>query len=73
MTFLLLVPLDDQWQCEYFEIEPDLFEFADGLAVPSLEAWTFERRYTEGWAAWLQRSFTLRPLDTCVRYQLHIS
>jgi hypothetical protein len=68
---LPLIPLETGWQCEYFEVEPNLYEFSDGaLKVPYLSDWRCERRFAEGWAAWLQRKFTLEAVDFCVTYWL---
>lgn len=67
--------LDSGWRAEYFELEPDVYEFADvdGLPVPSLQRWRCEQRYTEGWAAYLQRSFDLDPIENeCLRFELVI-
>lgn len=66
------ISLDAGWVCEYFELRPDLYEFAKDVLVSSLAAWTFDRIRSENWAAWLRRRFTLEPLDTCVQYYLYI-
>lgn len=64
--------LETNWTCDYFELEPDLYEFMNSESVATLSAWTFDRRRVDNWAAWLQRSFTLRQLDCCVSYLLYI-
>ncbi len=64
--------LETGWSCDYFELEPDLYEFMNPEPVPALSAWTFDRRRVDNWAAWLQRSFTLRRLDYCVNYFLYV-
>lgn len=64
--------LNDGWVCEYFELRPDLYEFAKDVPVPSLADWTFDRIRSENWAAWLRRTFTLAALDMCVSYYLYI-
>lgn len=73
MTTAATISLDDNWLCEYFETDPDLFEFAaSGQRVSSLREWVCSGRYDESWAAWLQRRFDLPSTDFCVRYTLHI-
>lgn len=73
MNDLPTYSLDAAWHCEYFELDPDLYEFMDGgLAVASLADWHCEARFNVGWAAWLQRTFTLTPTDDCVNYHLDI-
>lgn len=62
--------LDTRWSCEYFELAPDLYEFMSAEPVTSLAAWSFDRRRVDNWAAWLQRTFTLRQVDYCVNYLL---
>lgn len=64
--------LDPGWVCEYFELRPDLYEFAKDVPVPSLSAWSFDRIRSENWAAWLRRRFRLDALDMCVSYYLYI-
>ena len=64
--------LDNGWTCDYFELEPDLYELMTAQAVPSLAGWSFDRRRVDNWAAWLQRSFTLEPVDMCINYVLLI-
>lgn len=64
--------LDNGWTCDYFELEPGLYELMTAQAVPSLAAWSFDRRRVDNWAAWLQRSFTLEPVDMCINYALLI-
>lgn len=71
---MLILPLDTDWTCDYFEVDPDLYEFQDYTAALShLGDWHFEQRYAEGWAAWLERRFYLHPTSECVRYQLSIA
>jgi hypothetical protein len=71
---MLILPLDTDWTCDYFEVDPDLYEFQDYTAALSrLGDWHFEQRYPEGWAAWLERRFYLHPTRECVRYQLSIA
>jgi hypothetical protein len=73
-TPMLIIRLEHDWQCEYVEIDPDLFEFIDNrTAISSLADWRFDARFAEGWAAWLERAFTLAPQDECVRYVLEIA
>jgi hypothetical protein len=70
---MLTLHLNTEWTCEYFEIEPDLYEFQENKhTVARLADWQFTPRYPEGWAAWLEKRFTLTPLDECVRYELRI-
>lgn len=65
--------LDARWRVEYFEIDPDLYEFGStGQPVESLRQWRCEGRYDEGWAAWLRHTFWLEPADACVNYELDI-
>ncbi len=73
MTTLPYITLNTDWRCDYFETEPSLYEFMDGFDVPVLQAWAFDRRMTEGWVAWLQRTFDVPPIeDVCVNFVLHI-
>jgi hypothetical protein len=70
---MLTLVLDRHWSCDYFEVEPDLYEFQDyRVSLTSLQDWQFERRFPESWAAWLERRFDLHPIDTCVHYVLSI-
>jgi hypothetical protein len=66
------ISLHADWQCDYFEIDPDLYEFSDGLVVPSLRGWSPEKRYDDRWVAWLQKNFPLNITDLCLNYALHI-
>ncbi len=66
------ISLTADWQCEYFEINPDLYELADGHVVPSLRGWSPEKRFDDSWVAWLQKIFALDINDVCVNYTLHI-
>jgi hypothetical protein len=73
MDALPKISLDKDWLCEYYEREPDVYEFASsGFHVPSLSAWICSPRYDGGWAAYLQHTFYLEPTDFCVSYILHI-
>jgi hypothetical protein len=72
MTTLPVIPLNDDWLCDYFELGPTAYEFLNGTAVRRLSEWTFDKRRVEGWAAWLQRGFVIEPVDECVRYLLYI-
>ena len=76
MTTYPTLDLSAHWTCEYFEQNGDLFEFAQGkLPVKALSAWTFERRYDHGWAAYLERRFdlpTIADIGACVNYVLHL-
>ncbi len=68
---MLTLHLNTGWTCEYFEIEPDLYEFQDlRVQIARLTDWRFPSRYAEGWAAWLERAFQLHPQAECVRYHL---
>ncbi|MDX2141690.1 MAG: hypothetical protein SF123_26620 [Chloroflexota bacterium] len=70
---MLTIHLNTDWTCEYFEIEPDLYEFQEyGERIARLADWQFAPRYPEGWAAWLEKRFNLTPLDECVHYELRI-
>jgi hypothetical protein len=66
------VSLDDQWTCDYFELNPLLFEFATSEPVPSLAAWSFDKRRVQEWAAWLRRSLQIAPMEFCQRYHVLI-
>lgn len=71
---MLILTLDTDWTCDYFEVDPDLYEFQDyAAALPRLGDWRFDRRYPDGWAVWLERRFTLHPTSECVRYELSIT
>jgi hypothetical protein len=69
------IPLDGGWTVEYFEKDPDLYEFqAAGDSVPSLRRFACSRRVDGGWMAWLTRTFDVPPiLDVCLRFDLHIA
>lgn len=75
MTELPVVPLETGWQCDYFEIDPDLYEFApEPVTITYLSDWRCSGRFTTNWAAYLQRQFDLEPMaDVCLRYVLHIA
>jgi hypothetical protein len=64
--------LDADWRCAYFEIKPDLYEFARDEAVTSLANWSFDKRRVANWAAWLKRDFELQATDFCVSYYLYL-
>jgi hypothetical protein len=49
-----------------------VYEFATQDTIVTLSQWSFDKRRSEGWRAWLQRSFRLEPTDFCVRYFLLI-
>src|SRR5690606_14889167 len=70
MSKLPAISLNSGWVCEYFELEPGLYEFGDDVTVPSLVEWIFDKRRFENWDAWLRRGFDLRPTDVCVHYAL---
>lgn len=73
MTTLPYITLNTDWRCDYFEGDPSLYEFTGGFDLPVLQAWTFDRRMTEGWTAWLQRQFDVPPIeDVCVNFMLQI-
>lgn len=72
MTTLHTLDLNADWTCDYFELRHSMYEFLRGWPVAALTDWTFDRRRIEGWAAWLQRAFTLESTDECVRYLLYI-
>jgi hypothetical protein len=69
------ISLDDGWAVEYFEKDPDMYEFAAaGYAVPSLRNFACSGRVDGGWMAWLTRTFDVPPiLDVCLRFDLHIT
>jgi beta-galactosidase/beta-glucuronidase len=62
MNTLTLLDLTTSWACEWFELDPDLYEFLRPEQVPDLRAWTFDQRRLENWSAWLYRRFEL-PAD----------
>jgi hypothetical protein len=64
------ISLDPAWLCEYLELEPDLYEFMQPISVPSLAAWSFDKRRIEGWAAYLWHDFSLPSFDLAARYLL---
>jgi hypothetical protein len=71
MTILATTDLTHAWRVEYFEHDPDLYEFApDPLTVDDLSRWTSERRYDETWAALLTTTFFIAPVDQCIAYWL---
>jgi hypothetical protein len=71
---MVTLHLDHHWLVDYFEVDPDLYEFQDyGARLPALGEWRFDARFPEGWAAWLEKRFSLQPTDTCVRYLLHLA
>ena len=72
MTTSPLLSLTADWVCDYFELDPNLYEFADGIPVPSLRGWSPEKRYDDTWAAYLQKSFALEITDVCFNYVLHV-
>jgi hypothetical protein len=68
---MLTLHLNTDWTCDYFELDPDLYEFQDYHEnILHLTEWQFSRRYPEGWGAWLERRFSLYPLGECVHYHL---
>jgi hypothetical protein len=71
---LPIIPLETGWQVDYFELDPDLYEFTpDSAVIPYLSDWRCSQRFCEGWAAWLQRRFDLEAMtDRCLRYLLSI-
>lgn len=66
-----LISLNDDWTVEYLEFAPSLYEFMEREPVPRLSEWSFDRRRIEGWAAWLERSFTL-PTQRVFQAYLYI-
>jgi hypothetical protein len=72
MNRLQPIALDADWQCEYFELNPGIYEFMNAIAVPSLAAWSFDRVRVSNWAAYLRRSFWLAPTASCISYFLYI-
>lgn len=64
--------LNTDWVCEYFEMEPGLYEFMNDVPVALLAEWSFDKRRTANWLAWLRRAFTLHPTGECVHYYLLI-
>lgn len=68
-----IISLDAGWTVEYFELQPDLFEFgAEAQPVESLRLWRCSERFDERWGATLQRTFDLEIAEICVRYYLSI-
>ncbi len=59
METTTLIDLDAQWECEWLELDPHLYEFMRPEQVADVAAWTFDRRRVEGWAAYLYRDFEL--------------
>jgi hypothetical protein len=74
MDVIRTISLNVDWTCDYFEDrQPSLYEFMETHPVPMLRQWSFERRLSEGWTAWLQRRFDLPPIgDSCIDYRLQI-
>jgi hypothetical protein len=73
MAALPFISLNTGWTVEYFELDPDLYEFApDPDPVASLADWRCSERYDDRWAAMLRRTFDLEPTETCVTYRLRI-
>lgn len=72
MTNFPDISLNDQWQCAYFDIEPDLHEFPSDDTAIVLADWSFNQQQKVGQAAWLCRYFDLKPTDECVQYFLMI-
>jgi hypothetical protein len=64
--------LTHNWTCDYFELGHSMYEFMQGVDLPSLNEWSFDKRRVEGWAVWLQRSFFLERTEACVSYVLYI-
>lgn len=74
MAHLPYVLLSGGWSCDYFELNPTLYEFMETHAIPLLQSWTFDKRMNENWAAWIWRTFDLPPMDDiCLNYVLSIS
>ncbi len=59
MNTFTAIDLMRDWDCEWFELDPDLYEFLRPEPVPDLRAWTFDQRRVENWSAWLYRRFEL--------------
>jgi hypothetical protein len=72
MNTLTALDLTTGWACEWFELDPDLYEFLRPEQVPDLRAWTFDQRRLENWSAWLYRRFELSADDVSRRWLLCI-
>jgi hypothetical protein len=59
MNMIAAIDLINDWACEWFELDPDLYEFLRPEPVPDLRAWTFDQRRLENWSAWLYRRFEM--------------
>jgi hypothetical protein len=62
MNTLTAFDLTTGWACEWFELDPDLYEFLRPEQVLDLRGWRFDQRRLENWSAWLYRHFEL-PAD----------
>ncbi len=75
MTKLPTISLLSNWTVDYFEDDTaSLYEFMATDPLSSLANWTFDRRRTEGWLAWLQKKFDLPVMNNiaCMNYLLEI-
>ena len=75
MSRLPTISLISNWTVDYFENSAaSLYEFMSSENVRSLANWTFDRRRTEGWLAWLQKKFDLPVMNNiaCLNYLLEI-
>lgn len=71
MSILTTIDLTKAWRVEYFEHDPDLYEFAsDPHPVADISAWSAERRFDDTWAALLSTTFFIQPVDACISYWL---
>jgi hypothetical protein len=69
------IPLDTGWEAEYFELEPDLYEWAAApQPVARLSRWQCAARYDETWAVVLSTRFDVPPIDeVCLHFVLHLA
>lgn len=67
------ISLDTDWTVEYFELEPDLYEWGPSAqSVEQLSSWRCTSRVDEGWGALLMTTFDLEMTEFCARYDLFI-
>jgi hypothetical protein len=75
MSRLPTISLITNWTVDYFEDgAATLYEFMNTELVESLAVWAFDKRRSEGWLAWLQKSFDLPVMNhiACLNYVLEI-
>ncbi len=72
MKPLAATSLNTGWICEYFELEPALYEFMNDVAVPALSDWSFDKTKVDNWACYLKRDFELESTEACINYYLLI-